>query len=238
MRLLFILTLLVTDLTRAAAQQPPPAQDTPPALREISPGVFDYNGVQLDKKNHLISFPAAVNQNGGLVEYLLVNDLGKVHESLFSTKIQPRDIHLALLLIGLKEADKTNPKETVPPQAIDTAYLQSAPKLKGSPVKISVAWTQDGKQKSGPAEDWILNLKTNKPMSAGPWTYNGSMIENGVFLATQELSIIAVITDPTALVNNPRLGYDDDQIWQIQDKMVPPVDTPVVITITLAESKP
>jgi hypothetical protein len=64
------------------------------------------------------------------------------------------------------------------------------------------------------------------------------MVQDGVFLADEESSIVAVITDPTALVNNPREGYDNDEIWQIQEKAVPPMDTPVEISITLAESTP
>ena len=75
-------------------------------------------------------------------------------------------------------------------------------------------------------------------MTPGPWTYNGSRVEDGAFVADQELSIVAVITDPTALVNNPREGYDNDQIWQIQEKAVPPIDTPVEISITLADPAP
>jgi hypothetical protein len=63
-------------------------------------------------------------------------------------------------------------------------------------------------------------------------------VEDGQFLADSELSIVAVITDPTALANNPREGYDDDQIWQIQTKSVPAMDTPIEITITLADTKP
>lgn len=202
-------------------------------LHEVAPGVFDYHGVRLDKKNHRVSFDAIVNQRVGLVEYLIVGDKGKVHESLLSTKLSPHDIHLALLLIGLQEDKKSNINEPLPPSAIDTAYLRSAPKIKGKPVHISFAWTQDGKRHETPAEDWILNLHTNKPMMPGPWTYNGSIVEDGQFLADTEFSIVAVITDPTALANNPREGYDDDQIWQIQDKLVPAMDTPVEVTITL-----
>jgi hypothetical protein len=169
-----------------------------------------------------------------LIEYLLVEEKGKVHESLLATKISPHDIHLALLLIGLKDPG-VNTNAPLPPSAIDSAYLQSAPKLKGPPVKITVAWTQDGQRKEIPAENWILNLESNKTMTPGPWTYNGSVVENGVFLADEELSIVAVITDPTALVNNPRKGYDNDQIWQIKDE-VPSIDTPVEIGITLGDT--
>jgi len=115
-------------------------------------------------------------------------------------------------------------------------YLQSEPKMNGPAVQLSVAWTQEGKRKEVPVEDWILNLETNHPMTNGPWTYNGSMIQDGVFLADQEFSIVSVVTDPTALVNNPRKGYDNNGIWQIRDDVVPPLDTPVEISITLTET--
>jgi hypothetical protein len=234
------LLLPIAEMNRLAAQASPPsppALPTPvPALREISPGIYDYHGIQLDKKNHRITFPGTVNQRQGIIEYVLVNEKGKTHESLLSTLVQPHDIHLALLLIGLKPESIPAPKDAPPPDAIDSAYLQSAPKLKGEPVRLSVKWTLNGKTKEAQVEDWILNLQTNKPATPGPWTYNGSMIENGVFLADEELSIAAVITDPTALVNNPREGYDNDQIWQVRDSEVPALDTPVEITITLADS--
>jgi hypothetical protein len=235
----FLLSLLTGSTNLPTQQATPPGARTPaaaPVLREVAPGIFEYNGVRLDKKNHRISFSATVNQRQGLIEYLLVNEKGKVHESLFATKVLPHDIHLALLLIGLKEDTKANAGEPAPPSAIDSSYLHSAPKLKGTPVRLSVAWTQDGKRKEVPAEEWIFNLQANRPMTAGPWTYNGSLVQDGVFLADQELSIVAVITDPTALVNNPRKGYDNDEIWQVQEKAVPPLDTPIEVSITLAES--
>jgi len=237
------LLLLLPLLT--GSTNPPPEQAVPPEaktslstlpLREVAPGILEYNEVRLDKKNHRVSFAATVSFRQGLIEYLLVNEKGKTYESLFKTTVQPRDIHLALLLIGLKEDAKANAGEPVPPSAIDAGYLQSAPKPKGPPVRLTVSWTQDGKRKEVPAENWVLNLQTNNPMTTGPWTYNGSMVEDGVFLADQELSIVAVITDPTALVNNPRKGYDNEDIWQVREKVVPPLDTPVEISITLADS--
>ena len=235
------LLLAASLLAQSTNATPPPTADNATnavGLREVAPGILDYHGVRLDKKNHRVTFDATVNQREGLIEYLLVNDKGKVHESLLATKIAPHDIHLALLLVGLKEDKKSNISEPLPPSAIDSAYLHAAPKLKGSPVSISLAWKQDGKPQQAPADNWIFNLHTNKLMSPGPWTYNGSLVEDGQFLADSELSIVAVITDPTALANNPREGYDDDQIWQIQDKAVPAMDTPVEVTFTLTDPTP
>jgi hypothetical protein len=228
----------------AQTTNPPPQQPVSPAVgahaaepvvHEVAPGIFDYHGVRLDQKKRQISFPAEVNQKVGLIEYLLVNEKGKVHESLLATKIIPHDIHLALLLIGLQEDSTANANEAVPPQAIDTPYLQSAPKLKGPFVRISVAWTENGERKEVPADQWVFNLQSGKTMTAGPWTYNGSLVKDGAFLADQELSIVAVITDPTALVNNPREGYDNDEIWQANEKVIPPLDTPVDVIITIPE---
>ena len=228
--------LLAASLLAQSTNAATPANAV--GLREVAPGILDYHGVRLDKKNHRVTFDATVNQREGLIEYLLVNDKGKVHESLLATKIAPHDIHLALLLVGLKEDKKSNISEPLPPSAIDSAYLQAAPKIKGTPVRISLGWKKDSKPQQAPAENWIFNLHTNKIMSPGPWTYNGSLVEDGQFLADSELSIVAVITDPTALANNPREGYDDDQIWQIQDKAVPAMDTPVEVTITLPDPTP
>ncbi len=235
---LFLAASLLAQSTNVAPSAATNNAPTAADLREVAPGILDFHGVRLDKKNHRVSFDATVNQREGLIEYLIVNDKGKVHESLLATKIAPHDIHLALLLIGLKEDKKSNINEPLPPSAIDSAYLHEAPKLRGAPVRISVAWKQDGKPQQAPAENWIFNLHTNKLMTPGPWTYNGSLVEDGQFLADSELSIVAVITDPTALANNPREGYDDDQIWQIQEKVVPAMDTPVEVTITLDNAKP
>jgi hypothetical protein len=230
---LFLAAGLLGAATNASSA---PAPANPADLKEVAPGVLDYHGIRLDKKHHRISFDTVVNQRVGLIEYLLVNDKGKVHESLLSTKLAPHDIHLAMLLIGVTEDPHSNANEPLPPSAIDSAYLHSAPKLKGTPVCISLAWTQNGKRQEASADSWIFNLHTNQLMLPGPWTYNGSLVEDGQFLADQELSIIAVITDPTALANNPREGYDDDQIWQIQEKVVPPIDTPVEISIGFADA--
>lgn len=237
--LFLFMTLVAQAETNAPSADATPA--TPPVqasaaipdLKEVAPGILEYHGVRLDKKNQRISFPAVVNQREGLIEYALVNVKGKTHESLFSTKLMPRDIHLGMILIGYKEDASANSKEHVPPTAIDSAYLQSAPRLKGPDVSLTVSWTIAGQKKEVPIEDCILNLQTNKPMAPGAWTYNGSMIEDGAFLADQELSIFAVITDPTTLVNNPRPGYDNDEIWQLRPEVVPALDTPVEINITL-----
>jgi hypothetical protein len=238
--LLFLIAGSGSLAAQGTPASPPPPPTLPhgpvPDLREVAPGILEFHGVRLDKKNRRISFPGEVNQRDGLIEYVVVNEKGKTHESLIDTKIAPRDIHMALLLIGLDPKSLPQSLDDIPPDAIDSAYLHAAPKMKGGDVRISVAWMAGGKANEVPLEDWVFDLQTQKPMTEGPWTYNGSMIEDGAFLADEDLSIISVITDPTALANNPRDGYDNDQIWQVRTDKVPPLKTPVEVSITLADS--
>jgi hypothetical protein len=82
-------------------------------------------------------------------------------------------------------------------------------------------------------EDWLINTETKKPAERGPWIYNGSEFNNGHFLAQVEGAHAALVTYPAALINNPRKGNDNDQIWMVNTKAVPAVKTPVEIVITL-----
>ncbi|MGI8965419.1 MAG: hypothetical protein ACR2H1_04940 [Limisphaerales bacterium] len=69
-------------------------------LKQIEPGIFEIGQVRLDKNKKSIQFPVHVNMNQGTIEYLLVTSSGKLHESLLRTEAEPRDIHLAVLLLS------------------------------------------------------------------------------------------------------------------------------------------
>ena len=73
-----------------------------PAMREVSPGVFQIGKLRIDKTKNSIAFPAKINMAKDLVEYLLVSPNGPTHESLFVTELQPTGLHLAMLLLGAK----------------------------------------------------------------------------------------------------------------------------------------
>ena len=73
-------------------------------------------------------------------------------------------------------------------------------------------------------------------MTEGPWTYNGSEMYDGKFLAQVDGSVAALVRDSGALMNNPRPGNDDDQIWEVYSKVTPPVGTAVDVIIELEEN--
>ena len=190
--------------------------------------------MRLDKNANSLSFPARVQMVSGYLEYLLVAPYGSTHESLLVTEIEPSDLHFAMLLLGAKGAGILTPgPEDKPPAQIDGQYLKRAPRLQGDPVTITAIYQQDGKEQTARIEGWIVNKLTNKPASAGPWIYTGSMFSSGKSLAQIEGSFAAMVTNPAALINNPRPGHDDDQAWVVNEKAVPPRDTAVQIQIHL-----
>lgn len=192
------------------------------SLREIAPGILEIGAVRVDKPARALSFPATVNQTEGIVEYAVVTETGKTHESVFATHAEPKDIHLAALLLGVRDATRST-----------TTNLP--PTLRGDAVRIEVRWeTAGGERRAVALEDCVRHAQTRRPLSAGPWVYNGSELHDGRFAAQAEGSIIAIIDDPQALVNNPRPGRDNDDVWRVNEPVVPPEGTAVSVTIRFA----
>src|ERR1041384_1854737 len=77
--------------TPDASAKPPAA----PALKKLAPGVFELGKVRLDKNQKSLRFPAVLNMNKAIAEYLLVHKRGKTHESLLTTEVEPYHIHVA-----------------------------------------------------------------------------------------------------------------------------------------------
>jgi hypothetical protein len=235
----FLSAVALTASDARCGGEPPPAPSTNEPLRQISRDVFQLGPVRLDKSRKTVQFPAQLNMNDGVIEYLLVNARGKSYESLLRTDTEPYDIHLAMLLIGAKGAPQTAQLLNAPivPFHVNrpAAASNSPPALaiQGDCVSVEIAWQSAKGQWQLPAEDCIMNLATKTNASRGPWTYNGSRVVNGIFLAQREGSIIALIDDIDALVNNPRPGSDNDQIWQINSNGLPPLNMPVEVTFKL-----
>lgn len=192
-----------------------------PPLKQIAPGVLKLGLVRLDKREKSIRFPAFVNQVEGPIEYLIVTSSGKTHESLLRTQTEPFHIQIALLLLGAKDAGTNSfpANETMP--------------VPGTPILIELSWKAEGKEQQARAEEFVFNTQTKSAMSTGPWIFNGSRVVDGTFIAQEDGSIVSVMTDRDAVINNPRPGRDNDKIWEVQGKNLPPLNSPVEVTMRL-----
>jgi len=235
----FVFIVFFALVNFGIAQEEMMDKDTPPAkpggnfpgIKETSPGIFQIGGVTLDKNTKTVTFPATVNMDHGTLEYLIVENGGKTHESVFATKVEPYHLHLAMLLLGAKVPKPAD--GAAPPGYMNMEYLKTAPKPKGDGVIIQVHWKDGDKDIVANAEDFLYNDETKAPMTRGPWVYSGSMLSNGVFLAQEEKSIACLVIDPASLIINTRPGSDNNQIWSVRADKIPKAETPVEISIRL-----
>ena len=218
---------------------PPPAVDPiriesrtnsikAPLLKMVSPGLFELGEIKLNQRQRTVAFPAVLNMKDGELEYFLVTSYGKKHESLLRTEVQPYHIHLAMLFLNVETRPST--VSTPPPAHIQNP--SSAP-IPGNKITIEVSWQAEGKAVSFAAEELLFNVQARTALSQDAWVYNGSSIWDGRFLAQREGSLVSLVTDLSALINNSGPGHDNDRIWTANAGKLPPVNTPVTVTLHL-----
>lgn len=235
----FLLLLSVAAVAQEAPVDPliSGTEQKKTLFSQVGENLFLMGEVRIDSKAREVRFPAKVNMTEGQIEYVLVTNIGKLHESLLSTEIEPYHLQTALLLLGLKGAGLPDPSQPQSGPAKAEA-LGKIPEIGGEPINIEVNWTDShGEKKAVPLETWILKSPKNSVMTKGPWTYSGSRSYEGAFLAQEFGSIISAISDLDAMVNNPRPGHGDDKIWSPNTKAMPKAGTPVEILLKVDNRK-
>lgn len=194
-------------------------------VKQIGPNLFEIGIVQLDSKNRTITIPTTVNMNEGQIEYVLVSTAGKLHESLLKTKAEPYHIHVAMLLL--------NGKPTQP----DLYYKNMNNPIPGEPVSIQLKWKTGETEKISPVEDYIFNIVKKEPLKNGDWTYNGSRVIEGTFIAQRDRSIIAIKPDIDAIFNNPISCRENENDWIVNTNFTLKINDPVDVIIKLKSNE-
>lgn len=234
------------DVQKGATPAARPSPDPAGVLKSLGEGRFELGDIRLDRNAGTVSFPAMVNAWDGPIEYVLVHVTGKTHESILRTEVRPDHVHLAMLL--LSETNQAKAKVPAKPASAETPAAAPAPiedppnvQLPGPPVSITVAWEVNGKKVERSAGALVRRIEGPSAIAREQWRYTGSQIENGIFLAQLEGSIVSLITDPSALINNVAEGHGNDEIWRADKEKLPTPKTPVVVTIkrlTVSKGKP
>jgi hypothetical protein len=184
--------------------------------------MFRIGDIKINKEQRSISFPALVNMSKGLLEYLLVRIGGKTHESLLRTTCEPYNLQIAFLLLGFEGTDRP------------LAFQGDPGTPKGDPVDLTIEYVNsDGKPVTLRPELWV-EMRTDSrknDVKRLEWVYTGSIVVNGHFIAQSDGSIIALYHDPVAMIDNASPGGESDKIWFVKEGALPPVGTPVTVTI-------
>jgi hypothetical protein len=211
-------------------------------IKEIAPGEFELGGIKINARTREVRVPTTVQLKKAPIEYMLVTETGKTHESVLVTKVKPADLQIALLLASFEPGTEGLANKDLPPDIKPVAPV--APRTPGANrVTLTVEWKQAGALKKAPLSDWILNINERKPPpDLGTWIFNGSRIDERGFVAEVEGSFIAVWLDAHAIINSPAKGNWDDALWISNPEAIPDEGTEVALIIApekpATESKP
>ena len=169
-------------------------------------GVLKFGEVDIDPQQRQVSFPVTVNMTEGMVEYALVTEKGKVHESVFSTKVKPSEIQVAMLLLNTEPEDR---------------------------VGFSFEWQDKGLKKLNLSEVIAQGEGSEVPLAADQWIFLGSIIDTKGFTADREGSIISLIFDQTVICTHMITAGDVDQPCFIIAGKLPKVVTTGRLVIQL-----
>ena len=227
MKILGLLLSLGTLLPMGLSEALPVPTNSVPQVIQTGPSEFQIGAVHFSRNTHTLSFPAEINLVDRVVEYGIVSREGKTHESLLRTDAAPRDVHLAVLLLGgepTADLGKTNKPIHAP--------LPSR-------VNVDVEWALGGVSKTNRLSEWLgLGTPSSQTLTGrlqnAEWAYSGSLTLEGHFIAQEEGSILSLIRDPNALINNLGIDRDNDDIHYPDPRRMPPKGTPVTVRLQLS----
>ena len=266
-----LLLLAVAFLPVSSAQDPAPNEDpAEPAvavedpmkrIKKLGGNEYSLDDIHFNSETGEVRFPARVNMTRDQIEYIIVTEKGKTHESLLSTKTSPFILNVVMLLCryqasaeglivfveregpgggpgeapgaGEGEEPKEKPKHPFGGPTEPAKKLDEEERERpNNLLEVFIRYKEDGEEKEVLLDDWIFNSLTETSLKDQFWVYTGSdVLENGDFVAELEGSIFAIYVDRMAMFNNPIKGNDNDEIWVPNEKVMPAVDTPVEVII-------
>ena len=198
-----------------------------PAIKKVKEGIYDFGGIIIDRKSNSVSIPAFSNQVNGLVEYGVVHEDGKIHESLFRTSIRPQIFHTSFLLLKFKPVEGFFQNLwSDDPKPID--YSENC-------FEILVSWEINGTMYEKEIEKLSINQNRNGPIKKKSFIFTGSKMIEGTFLAESSGSILAIYSDESAVMNNSDYDSSNDDVWIANKDEMPPLELPVLIRFHLPQ---
>ncbi|MEM7013832.1 MAG: YdjY domain-containing protein [Verrucomicrobiota bacterium] len=214
----------------AAAGADADAKPKKPAVKKISDTEFELGEIKFDGKKREVRIPAQVNATGDrdIIEYVLVHESGKTHESLLKTAISPLDLQVVFKLLSFKSGKGSLFDNFYPPGQLPD------PEPRGEAIDVLVTW-EGGEEYL--ATTLVRDLDADSHMEKMPWYHNGSEIVDGVFEAEREGSVIALYLDPYAMLNLSHPRAADDENWFPISKNIPAYETPVTVILRPAAAE-
>ncbi|HVL70183.1 MAG TPA: YdjY domain-containing protein [Vicinamibacterales bacterium] len=178
------------------APAPTPASHAVPRapVEKLGPGLFRVGTITVDTRKRELTLQGHVNDVQG-VEFLANSRGGlKAYESVLTLDTDAISFNMALVLIGLDQANAKRPKQ----------HFDPAP-VTGDKVSLTVEFKSSEGIVRGPVEKLLFDRATNSDVPPGEWVYTGSQLyPDGRFAAEAEGVLIGFAHTPTSVVESAK----------------------------------
>jgi hypothetical protein len=160
----------------------------------------------------------------GQLEQLLTRKHGKEHEAILAADVDARHIHTALTLAGAAAGH---------PVKFQPKYEPAA----GTTIKVFVEYQDTDRTVRVPAQDWIQNVKTRKPLDVD-WVFAGSVLfrdpldpQKKPLYAANDGDVICIANFDSAMLDLPINSSkdNDDLLFIAFTERIPAVQTAVQV---------
>lgn len=179
-----------------------------------------------------VLFAGEVCLREGILEVLVCKKQTKEHEAILRTDLDARFIHAALLAAGAKNG---KPVQWINPKTEEPDYKPAS----GQMIRVSVHYTKGGKAFTHPAQEWIQDKVTNKPM-AHDWVFAGSRFvknpgrpDDPEYYTANNGEVIAISNFVDSMLDLPvQVSGDADQLhFEAVTKKIPPIGSKVWVIL-------
>ena len=219
-----LLAALSAGLVVAGCEEPaaPPKPEEKPKQVEVGKNVI--LEVQGGQRRVLVNGYICLRE--GQLEQLVTRKNTKEHEAIIAVDADARKIHEALNLAGAIEGKPVRYTPTYQPAT-------------GQKIKVSVRYEDKGRLVTVPAQSWVKNTRTGKPLDVD-WVFAGSgLVDNPLdpdhpktYLANDG-DVICVSNFDTAMLDLPveSSKNNDELLFEAWTERIPPLETKVVVIL-------
>jgi len=226
----------------AAAKDAEPLPDAPKAdpKSELTP-LNKQGSLYLEKKpdgTRRVLVATEVCLREGPLEVFACKARTKEHESILRIDLDARFLHAALIAAGAKPG---SPVQFVNPKTGAEEYKPAT----GAVVAVSVHYTKGGKAYTHPAQEWVQDIKTKKPMTH-QWVFAGSRFvknperpDDPEYYCANNGDVIGISNSFDSTLDLPVAVSRDDAALAFQafTEKIPPLRSKVWLILEPAEKK-
>ena len=214
-----------------SAKELPAEKKAASIIKEKGKDHLAVGNILVHKKSLEMRFPVQLGDSEDVIEYLLVADYGKTHETLLLTNVSAYHLNIAFKLAGYKESKELFRVLDSSSRPTSQFHMEKEEVKAAARFHLFLTWKESGIDKEVHVNELIENRVTRKHARIRPFVYSGSYLAGGNLQAHQTGNIIAILTDPTSLANFSNKGHEDDTLWYPFKKALPPRDADLTLVI-------